>query len=112
MGGRGCAIGIVWGECKKFVEKLYIDLTTADIGVILHPFRHPAEKADRKENTMTKQTESQYDEGSNDTDAQIFLKKAIRVLDGGKDFDFQANKKLTTNQINELYKLIVQSLHA
>jgi len=33
-------------------------------------------------------------------------------LDGGKDFDFQADKKLTTNQINELYKLIVQSLHA
>ena len=64
VGGRGCSIGdvdpfqnnagswrsgIVWGECKKFVEKLYIDLTTADIGVILHPFRHPAEKADRKE---------------------------------------------------------------
>jgi hypothetical protein len=61
---------------------------------------------------MTKQTESQYDEGSNDTDAQIFLKKAIRVLDGGNQFDFQSDKKLTTNQINELYKLIVQSLHA
>ncbi len=74
--------------------------------------RSDTRRKGRQERKMHKQTESQYDEGSNDTDAQIFLKKAIRVLDGGKDFDFQADKKLTTNQINELYKLIVQSLHA
>ena len=39
----------MWGERKKFVESLQIDLTTVDIGVILQEFRHPAEKADRKE---------------------------------------------------------------
>ena len=50
VGGLGWAIAIVWGECKKFVEKLQIDLTTADMCVILHPFRQPSPTgADRKE---------------------------------------------------------------
>jgi len=50
---------IVCGECRKFVEKLYIDLTTADIGVILHPFRHPPKRQTGKKMKTSAQTATQ-----------------------------------------------------
>ena len=59
VGGLGWAIAIVWRACKKFVEKLYIDLTTADIGVILHPFRHPPKRQTGKKNENSNSKDDQ-----------------------------------------------------